>query len=394
MATVFEKAKVRIVIKEPFFASLLLGMRVEETEVLPDGRPLWLAATDGTTMWFNPLNANKLPLDQCVGLIKHELMHVALLHNFRVGSRDRRKANQAMDYVINDMIIDEGGALPEGGLHDPHNWNRTKSWEEVYLLMPDQPQQPQQGGGGGGGGGQGEEGDDGQDGGNSDPFDGDVMPAPDQSPEAVQKAVGQIVKAAQVAKAMGKLPAYIADALGEILDPKVPWEQELAEFLTEVSRNDFTFARPNRRFVYQDLYLPSAYSQDAMGKLCVVFDTSGSVSMEEINRFASETVGAIEGTLPLSLVVIYCDAAVQHVDYFDAPTVEDVKASLQRHGSGGTDMTCALDWIDENVDDVKATIVFTDGYTPFGHERDYPVLWGITTKGVTADIGRTVYVDA
>src|SRR6056297_2107577 len=104
MATVFDKAKVRIVIKEPFFASLLLGMDVVETETLPSGQPLWLAATDSKTLWFNTVNANKLPLDQCVGLIKHELMHTALLHNFRVGARNRRKANRAMDYVINDMI--------------------------------------------------------------------------------------------------------------------------------------------------------------------------------------------------------------------------------------------------------------------------------------------------
>lgn len=370
MASIFDRAKVRVVIKHPFYASLLLGMQVVETETHPDGTPLWLAATDGTTLWFNPVNANKLNLDECVGLITHELMHVALMHNFRVGGRDHKKFNQAADYVINDTIIHEGGSLPEGGLHDPNNWNRHKSAEEIYELLPDNP-----------------------DGGDGDPFDGDVIPAPDQSPQAQQKAVGRIVKAAQVAKAMGKLPSYIESALGEMLDPKVPWEQELAEFLTEVSRNDYTFQRPNRRFVYQDLYLPSAYSQDAMGRLAVVFDTSGSVSVEEMDRFASELVGAIEGVLPLALDVIYCDEEVQHVDSFDAPTVDDVKASLARHGNGGTDMTEALDYIDEHIDDVKAAIVFTDGFTPFGHEREYPVLWAITSKGVTADMGRTVYVE-
>lgn len=392
MADVFDKAKVRIIMKEPFFANLMLNMEAVHTTVLPNGQPLWLAATDGQTLYFNIENARTLPLEQCVGLLKHELMHVALLHNFRVGSRDRQKANQAMDYVINDMIIHEKGQLPEGGLHDPGRWNRTMAWEEVYAEMPDPPKQK------GSGGGQGGDGDEEQPGGSpgqgDDPFDGDVLPAPDQSAAAQQKAIGRIVKAAQVAKAMGKLPDYISEALGELLDPSVPWEQELAEFLTEVSRNDFTFARPNRRFVYQDLYLPSAYSQDAMGKLVVVFDTSGSVSMEEINRFASETVGAIEGTLPLSLVIVYCDAKVQHVDTFDAPTVEEVKASLHRHGRGGTDMTVALDYIDEHIDDVKATIIFTDGYTPFGHERDYPTLWAITTKNLIADMGRTVYVPA
>lgn len=378
MATTLDKARVKLVINEPFYASLLLGMDTVYTETQPDGKPLWLAATDGSTLYFNEKNAAPLPLDQCIGLLKHELMHVALLHNFRVGGRDKEKANKAMDYVINDMIIHEGGALPEGGLHDPANWNRHKSWEEVYSLMPDDPGK---GKGEGEGGGEGD-----------DPFDGDVLPAPDQSPEAVQDAIGRVVQAAQVAKAMGKLPAYIEKELAGMLDPVVAWEQELAEFLTEVSRNDYTFARPNRRFVYEDLYLPSAYSQDAMGRLAVVFDTSGSVSMEELTRFASETVGAIEGVLPLALDIIYCDMSVQHVDSFDAPTVDAVVDSIKRYGCGGTDMTVALDYIDDHIDDVKAAIVFTDGYTPFGHEREYPVLWAITSDGVEADMGRTLHV--
>lgn len=385
MVSVLDKAKVKLVINEPFFATLLMGMEHVYTDKL-GGQDLWLAATDGTKFYFNEKNMNELPLDKCIGVIKHEIMHVAFLHNFRVGDRDRQKANQAMDYVINDMIIHEGGALPEGGLHDPNNWNRHKSWEEVYGLMPDNPPQ----GGGGQGQGQGQAGDQGQSG--SDPFDGDVLPAPDQSPQAKQDALGRVVQAAQVAKAMGKLPSYIESELDEFLNPAVPWEQELMEFLTEVSRNDYTFARPNRRFIYEDLYLPSAYSQDAMGKLVLVFDTSGSVSTAEMTRFASEAVGAIEGTLPLSLVIIYCDAKVQHVDEFSEPTVDDVKASIKRHGSGGTDMTVALDHVDEHYPDAKATIVFTDGYTPFGHERDYPVLWAMTTDGIEPDMGRGMYV--
>jgi len=357
-------------------------MEIEECEHLPGGEPLWLAATDGNTLYFNPVNANKLPLDQCVGLLKHELLHVALMHNFRFGSRERRKFNKAADYVINDIVVSDGGAIPDGGCYEPAKYGKHQSEEEVYALMPSPPD----GGGEGKGTGKGK--------GGSDPFHDDLLPAPDQSPEAQQKAVGRIIKAAQVAKAMGKLPSYIESALGEILDARIPWEQELAEFLTEVSRNDFTFARPNRRFVYQDLYLPSAYSQDSMGRLAVILDTSGSVSERELRRYVSEVVGAIEGTLPLALTIVYCDMEVQHVDHFDDPNTDEVLETVKRHGCGGTDMTVALDWVDENIDDVKACIVFTDGGTPFGHERDYPTLWGISVKGIQADMGRTIYVDA
>jgi len=384
MTSVLDKARVKLVINEPFFATLMLGMEMELCEKLPGGEDLWIAATDGTTLYFNDVNANKLPLEQCIGALKHELMHAALLHPFRVGQRDRKKANDAMDYVINDMIIHEGGALPEGILHDPNHWNREMSWEQVYSEMPDLPPGDGPGGEGDGPGGEGD--------GPVDPFDNDVMPAPDQSPQAQQDAIGRVVQAAQVAKAVGNMPQWIQDQLGEMLDPKVAWEQELLEFLTEVSRNDYSFARPNRKFIYQDMYLPSPYSADAMGRLAVVFDTSGSVSMDEMNRFASELVGAIEGVFPLALDVIYCDAAVQHVDSFEAPTVDDVQESLHRYGCGGTDMTVAVDYIEENITDVKACIVFTDGFTPFGHERDFPILWAMTSEGIEPGCGRGLYV--
>jgi len=380
MATVLDKARVKLVINEPFFATLMLGMEMKLCEKTPDGQDLWIAATDGTTLYFNDVNANELPLDQCIGALKHELMHTALLHPFRVGARDRKKANHAMDYVINDMILHEGGALPEGILHDPTNWNRTKSWEEVYSQMPDLP--PESEGGEGGEGGEGP----------GDPFDGDVMPAPDMSPQAQQDAMGRVVQAAQVAKAIGKLPAWIEAQLGELMDPKIPWEQELAEFLTEVSKNDYSFARPNRKFIYQNLYMPSAYSLDAMGRLVVVLDESGSVSMDETNRFVSEIVGAIEGVFPMALDIIHCDAKVSHVDSFEDPTTDTVMEGLKRTGCGGTDMTVALDYIDEHIPDVKACIVFTDGYTPFGPERDFPVLWAMTSPGIVPDCGRSIHV--
>ena len=219
------------------------------------------------------------------------------------------------------------------------------------------------------------------------------MPAEDQSPEAQNEAVERVVQAAQVAKAMGSLPAWAKQFLGDLLEPKVDWTEALARFLTEVTENDYSFARPNRRFVAQGMYLPGKHGNDGMGYLAVVFDTSGSVSMDEMKRFASEVVEAVQTTNPVGLALIYCDAVVQHVDTFDHPTKDEVMESLHRYGCGGTDMTAALDWIDDNLDDVRAAVVFTDGYTPFGLERAYPTLWAVTSKDVQASMGETLYVE-
>lgn len=382
MVDIIQKARVRMVMHEPFYATLLMSMETKYCEVLPleyGGRALWLAATDGSTLFLNPENVRKEPLDKIVGLLKHEIMHVALLHNYRTGDRQRKRSNKAQDYVINDMIIHEGGQLPDGGLHDPNKYGRDKAWEEVYDLLPPDPYDDGSGGGSGGGSG--------------DPFDGDVLPAQDQSPEAKQAAAQRVIEAAHQAKARGNCPAWVEAHLGDILNPKQDWREQMQQFLTEVSDNDYTFQRPNRRFLYQDLYLPGPFSEDAMGKLAIVFDTSGSVSPKEIQRFASEVMGMMEHCEPMALELVYCDMAVQHHDSFDSPDPETVRQSFVRHGAGGTDMTVALDYLDETVDNIQACVVFTDGYTPFGNERDYPVLWAITSPGVQADMGQTLYVE-
>lgn len=380
MASVFDKAKVRLLLDEPFYATLMMHLNVVECEKTPGGQDLWLAATSGETLFINPVNFEQLSVPRGVFVLKHEIMHVALLHPYRRGDRDAKRANHAMDYVINDMMHHEGNDLVDGVLHQPAQYSRHMSWEEVYNLLPEPPKDEE-------GKGQGQPGE------GDNPLDDDIMEAPDQSEEAQSEAVERVVQAAQVAKAMGKLPAWAQSFLGDLMEPKVDWTEALARFLTEVTESDYSFARPNRRFVSQGMYLPGKYGNDGMGKLAVVFDTSGSVSMDEIKRFASEVVDVVQRTEPVGLALIYCDAEVQHVDEFDHPTKDEVMESLGRYGCGGTDMTAALDWVDDNLEGVKAAIVFTDGYTPFGNERSYPTLWAVTSKGVEARMGETLYVE-
>ena len=130
-----------------------------------------------------------------------------------------------------------------------------------------------------------------------------------------------------------------------------------------------------------------------MRNITVVIDTSGSMGDEELKQMFGEVCGAVEETCPGKVTVVYCDAAVNHVDIFDnVPTADDIRQSAKRVGGGGTDMPAALDWIDEHVEDPVACIVMTDGYTPFGEERAYPTLWAISSH-IEAEWGETVRVE-
>lgn len=377
--SVLQKAKAQLVLQEPFYATILLNLDIRETKKLPDGSDLWMAATDGTSMWVNPDNFEKLSVAKAKGVLKHEVMHVAQLHPWRGQGKEHQRWNHATDYSINPIITEEGGELPDNVLNSPGF--KGMSAEQIYAQLPPQPQgsgKPQAGPG--------------------NPLDNDVMPAKDMSQSGIDKAKTMISQAANVAKAMGKLPEHVEAMIDEIFNPKVDWREQLRSFLTEATPTDYSFARPNRRYIAGEspMYLPSMAGHDSMESLVFIMDTSGSITMDELKQGLGEVVGAITDVCPKRLVVAYVDAKVQHHDVFDQPGEAQVAESFKRHGAGGTSMIAGLTWTARNFPNTKAVIVWTDGVCAFPQNDDeypFPVLWAITSPDITSPSGITVHVD-
>lgn len=379
MATVLDRAKAQLVLQEPFYATIMLNMEIVYCEKTPDGRPLWMMATNGTHLYVNPKNFETLTVAEAKGVIKHEVMHVAQLHPWRGQGKEPQRWNHATDYAINPIIIEEGGELPKGVLDGTAFKGQTA--EKIYEQLPPIPPRDKN---------------DNDRGGHQNPLDDDVMPAVDKSSTGVEKAKQMVASAAQVAKAQGKLPAKMRQLLDDVLNPKVDWTEALRQWLTESTPEDYSMRRPNRRMLTGDdpIYLPSMDGVGAMAELGYIIDTSGSMGIEEIKAALGEAAGAVTDVKPSKFVVAYCDAKVAHHDVFDQPTEATVKEKLERHGGGGTNMPAGLTWFKRNRPETKAVIVYTDGLTPWGEESDYPfpVLWAITTPGITAPWGTTIHV--
>lgn len=378
-ASVLQKAKVQLVLQEPFYATIMLNLEIVECQKTPDGADLWMAATNGTQLFVNPTNFEQLSVGKAKGVLKHEIMHIAQLHPWRGQGKEHQRWNHATDYSINPVILEEGGELPDNCLDGSSFKGQTA--EQIYKSLPPTPP----GNGGNSHGGQG------------NPLGNDVMPAVDQSQAGQEAAKAMISQAAQVAKARGKLPEHVKELLDGIFKPKVDWKEQLRQFLTEATPTDYSFARPNRRYIAGEdpMYLPTMMGHDSMESLVFIMDTSGSITMDELKQGLGEVVGAITDVCPKRLIVAYCDAAVQHHDVFDQPGEAEVAASFQRHGRGGTSMPAGLKWATRNFPNVKAAIVWTDGETDFGDENDYPfpVLWAISNPRITADWGTTIHVE-
>lgn len=387
-----EKAKAKLVIADPFYATIVLDLRT-----IPDPT-IDTACTDGSAIWYNPEFFESLPLEECVGVLKHEAMHVANLHMFRKGSRDFGKWNKACDAVINDVLLrKEKNALPDGCVDVPGA--SQYSAEQYYNTMPDSPNS---GGGQGQGqgqqgqsGGQGQQSGQGQPDGNdsSDPLDGDVIEAPDKSEAAQARAKATVARARNAAKARGLMPADLEEWLDKMLNSSVNWKSTLRRFLTEQSDDDHSLARPDRRFVSDDIYLPGRFGEDAMGEMAVVMDTSGSVSNEELGQFFGEVAAVVTECSPEKLVVVYCDADVAHVDEFEQPSEAEFTQVTKRYGGGGTTMPVGIQYVEDNYPNCKACVVLTDGGTPWGNPAKIPTLWAITEEGRVPDWGEHVHVE-
>jgi predicted metal-dependent peptidase len=359
------KAKAALILEQPFFATILvnLPMRCDWT--------IKTMATDGTVFLFNPYFVASMTLDETRFVLCHEVGHCIFQHMFRKNGRSHKRWNQAGDYVINDMLVNEKiGSMPEGGLHNPQlvaaGGNTT---EGVYDLLPEDS---------GGGNGHG------------DPMD-DCRDAPgDQASQAQAEADMKVTvaQAAQAAKMMNKLSAGLQRFVDAALKPKVDWKDVLRRFWSSKTKTETTWAKPKRRWLSEDVYLPSL-SGEKLGEFVVFVDCSGSIGQAELDAFAAEIRSIHEDCAPSELHVIYFDSKVSHHDTF-AP--ED-QVHIEPHGGGGTAFSPCIEYLYEKGIAPVAAVFLTDLYCDdFGDAPEFPVLW-VSTHADHAPWGEVVMMN-
>jgi len=182
----------------------------------------------------------------------------------------------------------------------------------------------------------------------------------------------KLSQAEYISQQRGDIPESLLRFFHAMLEPKVDWAAQLREFVTTFARNDFSWTRPNRRFVSQGIYLPGMYS-DEIGSLAVAIDTSGSISQAELDRMASEPQDILS-VFDVTLKIIYHDSKVAGTEEWSST---DGPIELTPVGGGGTSHVPVFDHIEEG-DPPTALICFTDAYSRFPDDPpDYPVMWAV-----------------
>lgn len=345
----------KLLLDNYFFGRLALYLQMVEKPEIPT------LAVDGAHIYYNPQFILSLSEELVTSAIAHEIMHCVFEHIFRRGSRDPFLWNCAGDYAINLVLADSGFRLGPGWLLNV----KYRDWftEQIYEDLQ-------------------------QKGSAGSPLC-DILPAAGNKEELEEKQYEWgtvVVQAANETAQRGSVPAGLARLFSDMASPKIPWREVLQYFLVQIARDDFSWRRPNRRYVASGLYLPMMYSEDA-GPIAVAIDTSGSISAEMLEMFAAEIRSIVAQVRPERVTVIYTDAAVNHVDVFN----RGEELQFDMHGGGGTDFRPAIQRAGE--DQPLAMVYLTDLEGPTGDDPGFPVLWCCTRKH-TAPWGQTIYLDA
>lgn len=386
--TPIAQARSRMLLQHVFYGSLMLSLPLRVKNSIPT------AATDYKSILYNEeFIAQKVKTTpRIITVLAHELMHVMFKHGLRRNGRHPLLWNIACDYAINYILVEQKFEP----LHDL-NWCYDKKYagmsaEQIYdLLMKDvktaRAKAGVKGGGKGKGKGDGEDGA-GEDEGETfgglgpdllDPEDG-LDPA--QAAEIERKIDQAIAQAATQARLAGELSGALGELVAQLLDPKVPWQDYLRDYMKRIVHTDESWSRRNRR--YRQI-LPGRYST-SLGNVVFICDVSGSISEEEHRRALTEAYSLVNDTTPETFHVIQADTQVLKHEVFergDPPTLNYICG-------GGTDMRVPLDFSEGLEPDV--CILVTDGHTPWPNsDPPYPLIVLCTTN-VACPVGQVIRV--
>lgn len=130
------RARSQLILSYPFFGALVMRLiAVERNDVTT-------MATDGRFLFYCRTFLDKISETEILYCVAHEVLHCALSHMTRRGSREWPLWQAATDYVVNLMLRDAGFTVPKWVKYFDEKY-RDLNVEQIYQLLA-QDQQKQQ----------------------------------------------------------------------------------------------------------------------------------------------------------------------------------------------------------------------------------------------------------
>jgi len=369
-------AKVNMLIKLPFFGNMAPRLELTPVDWCPFG------ATDGSKLYYNPEGLKDKSISQLIFFYAHELLHVCFEHFFRRDDRNTKLWNIATDYAINAILKrNKIGTEIKGCLYDKKYENMAA--EEIYEDLQK----------------------------NIKSLDIDELtsmmidthldltknldgsPKSQEEIESLKNEIKKsIIDSVNVCQA-GNVPMELDRLIQSITKPQLPWEQILQQSIKSKIKNDFTFARPNKRSFNSGIYFPSMTTENEID-ICIAIDASGSISDELLQKFMTEINGIITDFKSWKITLWSFDTKVYSPKEYSSEQDSDI-FNFKIKGGGGTSFECNWDYMKSVDMNPKIFIMFTD-MCPCGSWGDpnyCDTLFVSTSKNINAPFGETIEIN-
>ena len=382
---VYRHAVVRLTMRHPLFAQLYYSIP-NYVEDIPT------AMTNGTRRIFGKEFMDACSVDTQAFVKAHEVMHDALMHSWRRGSRNPKLWNYACDLKVNQLLTQSDMEMPTYtaallkyfkdnlpdpppaigdvlGLRDPKY--DAMSEEQIYNSLVDE----------GGGGGDGI----------PDPMGDDVQDAEGsdtEKAEAMESMKAAVLSAVKAAKEFGKCPAWADEMVDTLCNRKEKWYEHLRRYFTSRSKDKYDPSRLNRRELQRSNIVTPVMYNECVDHVVIGIDESGSIDNILLGEFAAHVNDIMFDCKPRKVTVLYFDTKVSKDR--DEYTYADLPITLRRVAGGGTSFkdVCA----EAEVLQADVFICLTDLYGSLPDTCAVPVVWACVSDQI-GPFGETVHVE-
>jgi predicted metal-dependent peptidase len=384
-------ARVGLLMRHSFFGNLATRLKLINSDE-------WCAtaATDGRNFYYNSRFIQKLKPREVEFLFGHEVLHVVYDHMGRREHRDPRISNIAADYAVNadlkrHRVGDFITTVPclyeskyDGKGYEYIYEDLMENAEKIDLddlldKMLDEHMD-----------------DEGEDGDSEDGDKRGKRPKPltaEEREQLKQEIKQNIINAAKGCEA-GQIPKGVERLIKDVTSPTMPWRELIQTNLTSSIKQDYSFARPNRRGWHMDAVMPGMTPGEEID-VDIAIDMSGSISNHQAAEFLTE-IASMMNMFDGYRVHVFCfDTAIYNPQDFTSENLDDI-SQYEPAGGGGTDFDCIFEYLKENDRCPKRLIVFTDGM-PWGSwgDADYcDTTWVIHgSRDIVPPFGTWAYFD-
>jgi predicted metal-dependent peptidase len=362
-----ERARRWFVANYPLLAALAATFEIVEDADLCQHLDISLAAVNSEIqrIYINPKFPWSYPQLQFV--MAHELLHVGLRHEERRQGRDPFLWNIACDYVINAWLVEMGiGEIPTPSLmldlglgfeHESAEALYDRIVKDLRLMRRLKKERTLRGVG------------------KSDML-GDKPPSwwtgvGCDLDTFYRRALADGLELHLGSTQRGYLPGDLVEEIKSILQPPIPWDVKLGQWLDNyfppiVARR--SFARASRRQSSTPDIPRAVYIKPleliAARTFGVVLDTSGSMDSRTLARGLGAIASYALSREVFQVRVVQCDAGVHDMGYVEP---ERLLESVEVKGRGGTVLTPGIDRLESAKDFSKDApiLIITDGYCDY-----------------------------